>query len=111
MNRTNSKQLILASLIAITLPSVAEPDKKPNIILIMADDLGYGSLGCYGSKEIKTPHIDQLASNGMRFTDFHSNGAMCSPTRASLMTGRYQQRCAWVADEELSDRARTLSLS
>ncbi|MGL4398287.1 MAG: sulfatase-like hydrolase/transferase [Luteolibacter sp.] len=75
---------------------------KPNIILIMADDLGYGSLGCYGSKEIKTHHIDQLAANGMRFTDFHSNGPMCSPTRAALMTGRYQQRCAWVADEELS---------
>jgi arylsulfatase A len=75
---------------------------KPNIILIMADDLGYGSLGCYGNKEVKTPHIDRLASEGLRFTDFHSNGAYCSPTRAALMTGRYQQRCAWVPDGELS---------
>ena len=84
------------------LPPVATPEKKPNIVLIMADDLGYGSLGCYGSKDIKTPHIDQLAADGMRFTDFHSNGAVCTPTRAALMTGRYPQRCAWVADEELS---------
>ena len=93
---------ILAALFAIVLPSVADPEKRPNVILIMADDLGYGSLGCYGSKEIKTPNIDQLATHGTRFTDFHSNGAMCSPTRAALLTGRYQQRCAWVADEELS---------
>jgi arylsulfatase A-like enzyme len=68
----------------------------------MADDLGYGSLGCYGNQEVKTPHIDQLAADGMRFTDFHSNGALCTPTRAALMTGRYQQRCAWVPDEDLS---------
>lgn len=83
-------------------PAAAGPAKRPNIILIMADDLGYGSLGCYGSKEISTPNIDRLAASGMRFTDFHSNGPMCSPTRAALMTGRYQQRCAWVPDEELS---------
>jgi len=66
---------------------------RPNIILIMADDLGYGDVGCYGNKTIKTPHIDALAREGMRFTDFHSNGPMCSPTRAALLTGRYQQRC------------------
>ncbi len=65
----------------------------PNIILIMADDLGYGDLGCYGNTRIKTPNIDALAKAGMRFTDYHSNGAVCSPTRAALLTGRYQQRC------------------
>ncbi len=75
---------------------------KPNIILILADDLGYGSLGCYGNTEVKTPNMDRLAASGMRFTDFHSNGALCTPTRAALMTGRYQQRCVQVADEELS---------
>jgi hypothetical protein len=75
---------------------------KPNIVLILADDLGYGSLGCYGNTKVNTPNIDRLAASGMRFTDFHSNGALCSPTRAALMTGRYQQRCVWVADEELS---------
>ncbi|MCP4640570.1 MAG: sulfatase-like hydrolase/transferase [bacterium] len=66
---------------------------KPNIVLIMADDLGYGDLGCYGNDRIRTPHIDALAASGVRFTDFHSNGPVCSPTRAALLTGRYQQRC------------------
>ena len=65
---------------------------KPNVILIMADDLGYGDIGCYGSTLSKTPRLDALAVTGMRATDFHSNGAVCSPTRAALMTGRYQQR-------------------
>ena len=65
---------------------------KPNIILIMADDLGYGDLSCYGNTYIQTTHIDQLAAEGMRFTDYHSNGAVCSPTRAALMSGLYQQR-------------------
>lgn len=63
----------------------------PNIILIMADDLGYGDLSCYGGA-IDTPHIDRLAKEGLRFTDFHSSGHVCSPTRAGLMTGRYQRR-------------------
>lgn len=66
--------------------------EKPNFIIILADDLGYGDLGCYGSIKVKTPHIDILAKEGLRFTDFHSNGAVCSPTRAALLTGRYQQR-------------------
>jgi arylsulfatase A-like enzyme len=70
----------------------AESSDRPNIVLIMADDLGYGDIGCYGNPEIKTPHIDRLAAEGLRFTDFHSSGAVCSPTRAGLMTGRYQQR-------------------
>ena len=61
---------------------------QPNFLLILTDDLGYGSLGCYGNTEIRTPNIDHLAASGMRFTDFHSNGAVCSPTRAALMTGR-----------------------
>lgn len=77
-------------------------ESKPNIVLILADDLGYGSLGCYGNKEVKTPHLDRLAANGMRLTDYHSNGSLCTPTRAALLTGRYQQRCAWVPDEELT---------
>lgn len=65
----------------------------PNIVLIMADDLGYGELGCYGADRCRTPRLDLLAATGLRMTDFHSNGAVCSPTRAALMTGRYQQRC------------------
>jgi arylsulfatase A-like enzyme len=63
-----------------------------NLILIMADDMGYGDLSCYGNKAYQTPHLDRMAAEGMRFTDFHSSGPVCSPTRAGLMTGRYQQR-------------------
>jgi len=70
----------------------ANETERPNIILIMADDLGYGDIGCYGNERIKTPNIDALARGGMRFTDYHSNGPVCSPTRAALLTGRYQQR-------------------
>ena len=65
---------------------------RPNFVIIMADDLGYGDVGCYGNKENKTPNIDALAAEGMKFTDFHANGPVCSPTRAALLTGRYQQR-------------------
>ena len=75
------------------LGSGAKRADRPNLILIMADDLGYGDIGCYGSEIIQTPNIDALAGGGMRFTDYHSNGAVCSPTRAALLTGRYQQRC------------------
>ncbi len=67
--------------------------ERPNIILIMADDLGYGDIGCYGSKKIRTPNIDALAGGGLKFRDYHSNCPVCSPTRAALLTGRYQQRC------------------
>jgi len=58
----------------------------------MADDLGYGDISCYGNTTIHTPNLDLLATTGIKFTDFHSNGAKCSPTRAALMTGKYQQR-------------------
>ena len=66
--------------------------RSPNIVLIVIDDLGYGDLGCYGSEVHKTPHIDALADAGLRLTDFHTNAPVCSPTRAALMTGQYQQR-------------------
>ena len=67
-------------------------DIPPNFIVILADDLGYGGLGAYGDSTLKTPNIDYLSENGIRFTDFHSNAPVCSPTRAALMTGNYQQR-------------------
>lgn len=89
----------LFAILAIALPAIgtepparAEGPSPPNIILIVADDLGYGDMGCYGRDDVKTPHLDAMARAGLRFTDFHSNGAVCSPTRAALMTGRYQQR-------------------
>jgi arylsulfatase A-like enzyme len=77
----------------IALPLLAaEPAKKPNIIVIVADDLGYADIGCHGSKDIPTPHIDSLAKNGVRCTNGYVSGPYCSPTRAGLFTGRYQQR-------------------
>ena len=92
--------LLLARLTAIHAAENAPP--KPNIVLVMADDLGYGDLGCYGSEVNETPHIDALARGGLRFTDYHSAGAMCSPTRASVLTGRYPQRFGRMFDGALS---------
>ena len=65
---------------------------RPNIILIMADDLGYGDISCYGSDFIQTPVLDKMAAEGLKFTDYHSNGSVCTPTRAAIMTGNYQQK-------------------
>lgn len=74
-----------------TLSVKAKTGQKPNVIIILADDLGYCDLGCYGNEKARTPHIDKLAREGLRFLDFHSNGTVCSPTRASLLTGKYPQ--------------------
>src|SRR5262245_11527855 len=88
----------LLCLIVAVLPwlgagsAVAQQARKPNIIVIVADDLGYGDLSVHGCKDISTPHIDSLAKNGVRCTNGYVSGPYCSPTRAGLMTGRYQQR-------------------
>lgn len=90
--KTTIHSIITLSLFTLAGSAGARPAGKPNVILILADDLGYADVGCFGSERFDTPHIDALAANGIRFTDFHSNGAVCSPTRAALLTGRYQQR-------------------
>jgi N-acetylgalactosamine-6-sulfatase len=70
----------------------AAGEVRPNVVLILADDMGYGDLGCYGHPVAKTPHIDRLATQGARFTQYYANGAECTPTRTALLTGRYQHR-------------------
>ena len=76
----------------ITLGFTVAAAGKPNVILINADDLGYGDLSCYGATKVKTPNIDRLAKEGMRFTDAHSPSAVCSPSRYGLLTGQYPIR-------------------
>ncbi len=68
----------------------ADLSVRPNVLLILVDDLGYGDLGCMGAADMRTPHIDRLAASGMTFTSFYANCPVCSPTRAALLTGRYQ---------------------
>jgi arylsulfatase A-like enzyme len=72
--------------------TAAPPPRKPNLVFILADDLGYGDLGCYGRQDIRTPVLDGLAAQGVRFTQHYANGPECTPTRTALLTGRYQQR-------------------
>ena len=79
--------ILFFALLASSLPAA-----QPNIVFILADDMGYGDLGCYGHPEAKTPVIDQLARDGVRFSQHYANGPECSPTRTAFLTGRYQQR-------------------
>src|SRR5262245_35918259 len=90
--------LTLFSILSVNTPSLATPEtpqiavNKPNVILIIMDDLGYGDLGSYGVRDAKTPNLDRLAREGVRLTDAYANGPNCTPTRAALISGRYQQR-------------------
>ena len=85
----------LALLVAGAVAQTPAPTAaRPNVVLIITDDAGYGDLGSYGATDIRTPNIDSLGRDGVRFTDFYANAPLCSPTRAALVTGRYQQRYA-----------------
>jgi arylsulfatase A-like enzyme len=75
--------------IGVNYAKSAEKRSVPNIVIILADDLGYGDLGCCGARDMRTPHLDGLVASGMRFTNFYANSCVCSPTRAALLTGRY----------------------
>src|SRR5688572_18851093 len=74
------------------------PPSRPNVIIILADDLGYGDLGCYGHPNFKTPNLDRMAAEGARLTQFNTPAPFCAPTRASLLTGRYPFRCGMTAN-------------
>ena len=90
-------------LAAVAAAPAAGP--RPNFVVILSDDLGYGDLGCYGSTRNRTPNIDRLAAEGVRFTDYHSNGPMCTATRAALLTGLYQHRFGRKFEGALGGRA------
>ena len=90
LNRLPKGLLGLAASFALT--SAAEPARTPNFVLIFMDDQGYQDVGVFGSKTIKTPNLDNMAKEGMKFTDFYSLAPVCSPSRAGLMTGCYPPR-------------------
>ena len=86
---------LLGGICSITFSCDQAPEpkeEKPNFVFIFADDLGYGDIGCFGATDIKTPHIDRMAKEGIQFTEFYSASPVSSPSRAALMTGRYPQR-------------------
>jgi arylsulfatase A-like enzyme len=99
----NSRAFVRKVIFILTLSAIgatafawAQPQTpaaaRPNIVLIMSDDMGYADLGSYGASDVKTPNIDSLGRDGVRLTDFYANGVLCSPTRAGFINGRYQQR-------------------
>jgi len=84
--------LLIAGVIGISSVAVhAQEQDRPNILIILTDDQGWGDLSSYGAKDMKTPHIDSLVHAGMRFDNFYANCPVCSPTRAALLTGRFQE--------------------
>ncbi len=102
-NRAGTQPIFVAATIALALTqaglasdsAAAELPKQPNVILMMADDLGYGDLSCYGGDAIKTPVLDKMASEGVRLTSFYAGCTVCTPSRMALLTGAYPARVGW----------------
>ena len=92
MNRILSFPLLALTVFLTAQSASAQDDAKPNIILIFTDDQGYGDVGCYGAKGFKTPNIDEMAKEGIRFTSFYTGCSVCSGSRAALLTGRHYKR-------------------
>src|SRR5215208_8191381 len=86
------RPLSLAAFLFCLFAATAAAQTRPNIVLIYADDLGYGDVSAYGATALKTPNIDRLAKEGLRFTDAHSQAATCTPSRYALLTGEYAFR-------------------
>lgn len=78
-------------LFCLSVSAIRAETQRPNVLVIMADDLGYGDLGCLGAKDMRTPHLDKLFAESMRFDEFYANSCVCSPTRAALISGRYPE--------------------
>ncbi|MDC0274077.1 sulfatase [Planctomycetaceae bacterium] len=94
-----ARTLLIAAVFVIFTNLSQAADLRPNIVIIFADDLGYGDLSCYGHPTIKTPHLDRMADEGIRFTQFYVAASVCTPSRAGLMTGRYPIRSGMCSDK------------
>ncbi len=100
--------ILLITLLAFTLNSYAQPaNKKPNIIFIFVDDLGYGDIGCYGQEKIATPNIDRLARSGKQFTQFYSGSSVCAPARSSFFTGQHTGHTAVRGNKQYGPEGQT----
>ena len=110
MDKLISAHRLLVLIVAFLCIGVEAQTRKPNIVFIFADDLGYGDTGIYGSDVIQTPNIDALARDGVRFTQGYVSHPVCSPSRAGLLTGRYQQRHGWEFNPAGRDSAVGLDL-
>lgn len=109
--RRNLLKSLPALALAGALPhALAARQKQPNIVFILADDLGHADLGVYGQTEIRTPHLDRLAAQGLRFTQAYANSAVCSATRFALITGRYQYRLRGGLEEPIAGASDTIGL-
>ena len=114
MQRRHVIEFLTISLVASAVsPSVVQSQQasvRPNVVLVLMDDIGYGDIGSYGVKDAKTPNLDRLARQGIRLTDAYANASNCSPTRAGLITGQYQQRYGieWPLGADPGDSARGL---
>ena len=94
------KSLCLAGVLVLSLVGAAAGERQPNVIVILADDMGYGDLGCQGTvDDVRTPHIDTLAANGVRFTQGYVTAPQCGPSRAAILSGRYQNRIGFESNE------------
>ena len=103
--RTTVVMLFVGIVLMLVSGTVAADEKRPpNVVLILCDNLGYGDIGCYGSKVHRTPHLDQMAAEGMRFTDFYAASGVCTPSRAALMSGCYPTR----VNLHVSDKGRAV---
>src|SRR5262245_65279473 len=100
----NRREFLAAAVVSPL--AMQRPASPPNIVFMMADDLGYADVTCYGRRDYTTPNIDRLATQGMRFTQAYANSAVCTATRVGLITGRYQYRLPVGLEEPLASGGR-----